>query len=67
MRGTGSLKDALTDMQASQIPIPGIDPSKQYYGHKGMINAAHYIKTELESKGILEKAFNYNLVIFIFK
>ncbi len=62
IRGTESLQDAITDMQHYQILIPGTDPAKNWYAHKGMTNAACFIKFELESKGLLEKAFNYDKV-----
>lgn len=49
-------------MQINQVPLPGIDAEKQWFAHQGMTNAAFYIKSEIESKNLLERAFNYNLV-----
>ena len=62
MRGTGSLRDALTDLHYHQAPIPGVDPAKNWHAHQGMINAAVNIKKEIEEKKLLERAFNYNPV-----
>jgi hypothetical protein len=61
-RGTGSLRDALTDMHYRQAPIPGVDSSKNWFAHQGMINAAVNIKNEIEAKNLLERAFNFNQV-----
>jgi len=57
IRGTLSLQDILTDfsLEAEKIPLEGGDPS--WFGHKGMIKAALYIKRKLES-GILTRAFH---------
>ena len=49
-------------MQHYKIKIPGIDPSKDWYAHKGMTQAASYVKSEIEEKNLLEKAFNHDIV-----
>nr|XP_022316925.1 sn1-specific diacylglycerol lipase beta-like isoform X2 [Crassostrea virginica] len=54
VRGTLSLKDAVTDMSAESDPLEMIQDAK---GHRGILQAAKYIKEQLLGKGILEAAF----------
>ncbi|XP_061564446.1 diacylglycerol lipase-beta [Cololabis saira] len=67
VRGTLSLKDALTDLSAEceNLPIEGV--SGACYAHKGMCQAAGYIYKKLVNDGILNQAFSiapeYKLVI----
>ncbi|KAM7371214.1 hypothetical protein PAMP_010703 [Pampus punctatissimus] len=67
VRGTLSLKDALTDLSAEcdNLPIEGV--SGACYAHKGMCQAASYIYKKLINDGILNQAFSiapeYKLVI----
>jgi hypothetical protein len=57
------VRDSITDMQWKAMPIPGVDPNIEWYGHEGFVQSAIYIKQELESKRLIEKALNYDLVI----
>uniref|UniRef100_A0A8C9TL82 Diacylglycerol lipase-beta n=1 Tax=Scleropages formosus TaxID=113540 RepID=A0A8C9TL82_SCLFO len=67
VRGTLSLKDALTDLSAAceNLPIEGVTGS--CYAHKGISQAASYIYKKLINDGILNQAFTiapeYRLVI----
>ncbi|XP_056017881.1 diacylglycerol lipase-beta-like isoform X2 [Ostrea edulis] len=54
IRGTLSLKDAVTDMSAENDPLEMLENAK---GHRGILQAAKYIKEQLQTKGILETAF----------
>lgn len=58
IRGTLSLQDILTDfsVEAEKIPLDDGNPN-EWFGHKGMIKAALFIKKKLDS-GILTKAFH---------
>ncbi|XP_045197127.2 diacylglycerol lipase-alpha-like isoform X2 [Mercenaria mercenaria] len=57
VRGTLSLQDVLTDLKADAEPLP-LDPTKEeWLGHKGMVQAAIYIKKKLKEDLILAKAF----------
>lgn len=57
VRGTLSLQDVLTDLKADAETLP-LDPSKEeWVGHKGMVQAAIYIKKKLKEDLILAKAF----------
>ncbi|XP_007257305.2 diacylglycerol lipase-beta [Astyanax mexicanus] len=67
VRGTLSLKDALTDLSAEceNLPVEGV--SGACYAHKGISQAANYIYKKLVNDGILSQAFSiapeYRLVI----
>ncbi|XP_051912411.1 diacylglycerol lipase-beta-like isoform X1 [Hippocampus zosterae] len=66
VRGTLSLKDALTDLSAEceNMPIDGVTGA--CYAHKGISQAASYIYRKLVNDGILNQAFSivpYKLVI----
>ncbi|XP_039991938.1 diacylglycerol lipase-beta [Xiphias gladius] len=67
VRGTLSLRDALTDLSAESenLPIEGV--SGACYAHKGMTQTAGYIYKKLVNDGILNQAFSvapeYKLVI----
>ncbi|XP_060067139.1 diacylglycerol lipase-beta-like [Ylistrum balloti] len=59
IRGTLSLRDALTDMSADSVCIDQGE-STDWKCHKGIYQAACYIRDELVNKHILEKAFQQN-------
>lgn len=67
VRGTLSLRDALTDLSADceNLLIEGV--SGPCYAHKGIVQAANYIYRKLINDGILNQAFTiapeYKLVI----
>lgn len=54
VRGTLSLKDAVTDMSAESDALEMVENA---VGHRGILQAAKYIKDQLLGKGILEAAF----------
>ncbi|XP_018908023.2 diacylglycerol lipase-alpha isoform X1 [Bemisia tabaci] len=56
IRGTWSMKDVITDLNAESECLPLDPPKDDWLGHKGMVNAAEYIKKKLESEDILNKA-----------
>jgi len=69
VRGTLSIKDALTDLSVSMVPaaIPGC-PYSETYVHNGMYRTAVWINEELEKRQILTKTlegefWDYQLVI----
>ncbi|CAL1537427.1 unnamed protein product, partial [Lymnaea stagnalis] len=57
IRGTLSLQDVLTDLQAEPETLPLASPQDDWQGHKGMIQAAVYIKKKLVDDGILQMAW----------
>ncbi|XP_077492793.1 inactivation no afterpotential E isoform X2 [Amblyomma americanum] len=61
VRGTLSLQDVLTDLNAEGEQLPVHPPHEDWLGHKGMVQAAEYIKRKLVDEGILSQAFNYSL------
>lgn len=72
IRGTMSLADAITDINATPHPIPMDPPEAEMYGHKGMVLCAQYVKQKLDGHKLLETAFaarpdlgsqNYRLLI----
>ncbi|KAJ9591943.1 hypothetical protein L9F63_001545, partial [Diploptera punctata] len=60
IRGTLSMKDVITDLNAEGEPLPVNPPREDWLGHKGMVQAAVYIKDKLEEESILSRAFNHN-------
>lgn len=61
VRGTLSLQDVLTDLNAEGEQLPTNPPHEDWLGHKGMVQAAEYIRKKLVDEGILSQAFNYSL------
>ncbi|XP_041453260.1 diacylglycerol lipase-alpha-like [Lytechinus variegatus] len=57
IRGTLSVADIVTDLSADTSPISGQDESSPYQGHKGMVEAANYIKRRLIDDMLLHQAF----------
>ncbi|XP_006813555.1 diacylglycerol lipase-beta-like [Saccoglossus kowalevskii] len=66
IRGSLSLKDALTDMTVGCCSLDN-DAMKHICAHKGILQAARYIKNKLENEHILERAFreapDYKIII----
>ncbi|KAL3270811.1 hypothetical protein HHI36_021333 [Cryptolaemus montrouzieri] len=61
IRGTLSMQDILTDLNAEGETIP-LDPIKEdWLGHKGMVQAAQYIYNHLEKEQLIEAALQHNL------
>ncbi|XP_044764014.1 diacylglycerol lipase-alpha isoform X2 [Coccinella septempunctata] len=61
IRGTLSMQDILTDLNAEGETIP-LDPIKEdWLGHKGMVQAAQYIYNHLEKERLIEAALQHNL------
>lgn len=61
IRGTLSMKDILTDLNAEGEPLPIEHPQEDWLGHKGMVHAAKYIYDKLREENLLERAFQHNL------
>ncbi|XP_073834205.1 inactivation no afterpotential E isoform X3 [Musca autumnalis] len=60
IRGTLSMKDILTDLNAEAEVLPLNPPRDDWLGHKGMVQAAVYIKNKLQEENIIERALNKN-------
>ncbi|KAF7279477.1 hypothetical protein GWI33_007192 [Rhynchophorus ferrugineus] len=56
VRGTLSMKDILTDLNAESETIPLDPPREDWTGHKGMVQAAQYILDKIEQEQLLERA-----------
>lgn len=56
VRGTLSMKDILTDLNAESETIPLHPPREEWTGHKGMVQAAQYILEKIEQEQLLERA-----------
>ncbi|KAK6645186.1 hypothetical protein RUM43_001462 [Polyplax serrata] len=61
IRGTLSLQDVITDLNAEGEPIPINPPKEDWLGHTGMIQVAVHIQKKLVEESILEQAFNFNI------
>ncbi|XP_077375167.1 diacylglycerol lipase-alpha isoform X2 [Festucalex cinctus] len=61
IRGTLSLKDALTDLSGDSERLPVEEQHGTWLGHKGMVYSAEYIKKKLEQEMILSQAFGRDL------
>uniref|UniRef100_T1H985 Diacylglycerol lipase-alpha n=1 Tax=Rhodnius prolixus TaxID=13249 RepID=T1H985_RHOPR len=57
IRGTLSMKDVITDLNAESETLPLNPPKEDWLGHKGMVHAAVYIRDKLEEENILGEAF----------
>ncbi|XP_074594649.1 inactivation no afterpotential E isoform X2 [Brevipalpus obovatus] len=60
IRGTLSLQDVITDLNAEAEFLPTNPPQENWLGHKGMIEAALYIRRKLADERILERALSYH-------
>ncbi|XP_049300000.1 diacylglycerol lipase-alpha isoform X1 [Anopheles funestus] len=60
IRGTLSMKDVLTDLNAEGEPLPLNPPREDWLGHKGMVQAAIYIKQKLEEENLIQRALKHN-------
>ncbi|KAH3738736.1 diacylglycerol lipase-alpha-like [Dreissena polymorpha] len=75
VRGTLSLQDVLTDLKADAELLPLEEEHQNWAAHKGMVQAAVYIRNKVNTDGILKRAFEkaaqntregeeeYNLVV----
>lgn len=59
IRGTLSLQDLITDLNAEADILPLTPPRAQWLGHRGMIQAAEYIREQLFHCGLLHRAFSH--------
>ncbi|KAG5681216.1 hypothetical protein PVAND_010670 [Polypedilum vanderplanki] len=59
IRGTLSMKDILTDLNAEGEPLPLNSPREEFLGHKGMVQAAVYIRNKLQEENLIDKALNH--------
>lgn len=60
IRGTLSMQDVLTDLNAEGDVLPLDPPRDDWLGHKGMVQAAVYIKQKLQSENLVQKALQHN-------
>ncbi|XP_031627967.1 sn1-specific diacylglycerol lipase alpha isoform X2 [Contarinia nasturtii] len=61
IRGTLSMKDVLTDLNAEGDVLP-LEPRRdEWVGHKGMVQAAVYIRNKLEDENLIQRAQQHNL------
>lgn len=54
------LQDVLTDLNAEGECLPLNPPQEDWLGHKGMVQAAVYIKNKLEEENLIQEALAYN-------
>ncbi|UYV66257.1 PARVA [Cordylochernes scorpioides] len=59
IRGTLSLQDVITDLNAEADQLPTTTLHEDWLGHKGMVQVAEYIRRKLIDNHILSRAFNY--------
>ncbi|XP_055605108.1 diacylglycerol lipase-alpha [Uranotaenia lowii] len=60
IRGTLSMQDVLTDLNAEGECLPLNPPREDWLGHKGMVQAALYIKQKLEEENLIQRALGHN-------
>ncbi|KAK0092375.1 hypothetical protein PV326_001578 [Microctonus aethiopoides] len=60
IRGTLSMKDVLTDLNAEAEVLPLTPPRDDWLGHKGMVQAAEYIRKKISDERIITQAFMKN-------
>ncbi|KAI7697578.1 Sn1-specific diacylglycerol lipase alpha [Sarcoptes scabiei] len=56
IRGTLSLSDVMTDLNADYEQLPIKEPKESWFGHKGIVSAASYIRSKLIEKNAIEIA-----------
>ncbi|XP_018570256.1 sn1-specific diacylglycerol lipase alpha isoform X2 [Anoplophora glabripennis] len=56
VRGTLSMKDILTDLNAEGETLPLNPPREDWLGHKGMVQAAQYILEKIDEERLVERA-----------
>lgn len=61
IRGTLSLQDVLTDLKADAEQLPVEPVREDWLGHKGMVQAAVYIKKKIKDEMLLSQAFGRDL------
>lgn len=61
IRGTLSMKDILTDLNAEGECLPLDPPREDWLGHKGMVQAAVYIRNKLQEEDLISRTLNYNV------
>lgn len=61
IRGTLSMKDVLTDLNAEGEVLPLEPRQDDWLGHKGMVQAAVYIKNKLEQENLIQRAQMHNV------
>ncbi|XP_059617635.1 diacylglycerol lipase-alpha isoform X3 [Phlebotomus argentipes] len=60
IRGTLSMQDVLTDLNAESECLPLNPPREDWVGHKGMVQAAVYIKQKLDEENLIHRALHHN-------
>lgn len=50
------MKDVLTDLNAEGEVLPLSPPREDWFGHKGMVQAAEYIRKKLQEEDIIARA-----------
>ncbi|KAI1301229.1 Diacylglycerol lipase-alpha [Halotydeus destructor] len=61
VRGTLSLQDVITDLNAEGDLLPTNPRRDDWFGHKGMIEAALYINKQLVDRDLLHQAFYHSV------
>lgn len=61
IRGTLSMKDVLTDLNAEGEVLPLEPREEDWLGHKGMVQAAVYIRNKLDEENLIQRAQNHNV------
>lgn len=61
IRGTLSMKDVLTDLNAEGDVLPLEPRQDDWLGHKGMVQAAVYIKNKLDEENLIHRAQQRNI------
>lgn len=52
------MKDVLTDLNAEGEVLPLTPPKDDWLGHKGMVQAAEYIRKKLQEENIIARALS---------
>lgn len=60
IRGTLSMKDILTDLNAEGDVLPLNPPRDDFIGHKGIVQAAVYLQNKLAEENLINRALSHN-------
>lgn len=50
------MKDVLTDLNAEGEVLPLSPPREDWFGHKGMVQTAEYVRKKLQEEDIIARA-----------
>lgn len=60
------MNDVVTDLNAEGEVLPVVPPKEDWLGHKGMVQAAEYIRKKLKDEKIIARALTKVSFLLLF-